>query len=348
MSDRKISNEYIKAAKSTDPSHFLESYGFFVQKTGNNSLSVRTSATKSDSEVYRINIKDGTYVFCDKTGSWGGSNIDLFYEITGMDPRDKRSFPLAVSTLLGKDLSLLNSHQFDVKSHMQHQRVIQAQVPIREPLVIPPTRSEYVDSGRKYLQEVREISITSIIAAEQSGFVRYVKDGVLFCALDEQGNVRSATRRSTNPNELYQKRELKGSDKSYAGLILGDPKKVWVVEGGVDALALMDVSVRQKIPMRPTIIISGGSNTINWMDRDNIKTLLKGAEKVTIALENEKNAIVQAQTNRAHQKQADLIEKMTGIKVSFYKPRPDQGKDLADFNKWQARYKEQTHSISKG
>ncbi|MBN2856014.1 MAG: hypothetical protein JXK51_07200 [Halothiobacillaceae bacterium] len=48
--------------------------------------------------------------------------------------------------------------------------------------------------------------------------------------------------------------------------------------------------------------------------------------------ENEKDEVTQQRTDAAHQKQADRVAEITGRVVKIWKPKPDQGKDLADVN----------------
>lgn len=313
-----VSKTMIEAAKNTDPTYFLESHGYFVRKQYGY-LSVRDS-NKNGGEVYRVSrLANGRYVFCDKTGSEGGDNIKLVSEIAGVNFRE------AISLLLNCDLK---KNDFDAIEHAKKQP---PPPPPRKPPEMPSYTDDDVFKGRAYLAE-RGISNDSICFAETVGFLRYGHGGVFFCGLDEQGQVQSATRRAIDKSEFIQKRDLKGSDKSYAGILRGNPKKVWIVEGGTDALALIDIAMSQGERPAPTIIISGGANTTSWIEKPHIKSILQAAEKITIAFENEKDQETQERTNKAHRRQASIIEELTKIKVHEFKPKPEYGKDLADLN----------------
>lgn len=161
--------------------------------------------------------------------------------------------------------------------------------------------------------------------------VRYARDGVLFVGYDSTGVAQNVTRRAIAPTDSVQKRDLHGSDKRYPPILSGDQKTVWIVEGGADALALHDLYKRRgKQPS--TVLVSGGANVRGFLERPEIQTILKRADRVIIASENEKNAKVQTRTEASHRKQAERVFEITGRAVKSWKPKPNQGKDLADVN----------------
>ena len=99
----------------------------------------------------------------------------------------------------------------------------------------------------------------------------------------------------------------------------------------MDALALHDLYRRQgKTP--PTVLVSGGANVRSFLERSEIQTRLKAANRVIVASENEKDAETQQITDAAHQKQAKRIMQITGQPVETWRPQPEHGKDLADVN----------------
>lgn len=53
---------------------------------------------------------------------------------------------------------------------------------------------------------------------------------------------------------------------------------------------------------------------------------------MVVAGENEKNPDAQAKADAGHQKQARRVGEITGREVSQWKPKSEQGKDLADMN----------------
>ena len=186
--------------------------------------------------------------------------------------------------------------------------------------------------GREYLSS-RGISESTIAYAESCNMVRYCNGGVLFCGYSKEGTIENVTKRATNPNDPVQKRNFKGSDKSFPAVLNGISQKVWIVEGGTDALALRDIALRQG-DAPPTIIVSGGANAVSFLQRPHIKEILSQAEKVTIAHENEKNLETQARTDAAHHKQGELIKKLTNAKVVHWKPHDYMGKDIAEANQY--------------
>jgi hypothetical protein len=161
--------------------------------------------------------------------------------------------------------------------------------------------------------------------------VRYARGGVLFVGYDESGAARSVTKRSIEPAAEVQKRDLLGSDKRYPALLPGDPSRVWIVEGGADALAAQDLAKRRG-ELAPTVLVSGGSNVRGFLERAEVQAVLKRAERVLVCGENERDASAQARTDAAHAKQAQRVAEITGREARQWKPPAEQGKDMAEVN----------------
>jgi len=134
--------------------------------------------------------------------------------------------------------------------------------------------------------------------------------------------------RAISESDPVQKRDFKGSDKSFPAVLEGDPKNVWVVEGGVDALAVQDMYRMTDRPP-PTVIVSGGANTISWVER--CRDILQQADQVVLAHEREKDAETQAHTDAGHAKQIRRIEDITEQPVDEWRP-PVGTKDFADYH----------------
>ncbi len=184
--------------------------------------------------------------------------------------------------------------------------------------------------GREYLRG-RGISQIVIEHAEQCGMLRYAPESVFFVGTDEAGKVQSATRRAIDPTDDVQRRDLKGSDKRFPAILDGDPGNVWIVEGGVDALALHTVCARRGDPA-PLVIVSGGSNVCGFLESPHIQEILRSADRVTIAGETEKDEKTQAKTDAARGKQAERIVEITDADVRLWTPKPESGKDLGEYN----------------
>ena len=308
---RSVGEAQIADAKRLDPTHYLESAGFMVRKEGKH-LSVRTPA---GDEVYRITLKsDGHYVACDRYQNGIGDNIALVREI-----EPGTSFPDAVYRLAG-GIALAEA-VMPVTTK-----------PVNEPPKLPPETPESKDGGRAYLQG-RGISIESISEAEQQAMLRYVPGALVFVGYDKNKKIRSATRRATDPNAEVQKRDFRGTDKSYPPIILGG-RDVWIVEGGADALAALDMARRQG-KESPTVIVSGGSNVRSFLEKPDIQAFIQGATSVTVAAEREKDAKTQEAVDASRQKQIDRLIEL-GAKPIVYMP-PEGIKDLAEHNQAEVR-----------
>lgn len=288
-----------------DPSAILESYGLTVKREGRH-LSVRAGKD----ELYRLTERDTGWVWAHHHGGGGGDNIALLREL---DP--SLSFPDAVYRLRGG--APLDFHAAERRRQEYADR--RPSVPVYGP------KDQGV--GRNYLRS-RFIASDTILAAEKAGFLRYCRGGVLFCGLDADGVVRNATRRATDPAAEIQKRDLAGSNKSFAPVLPGNPASVWLVEGGADALAVQSWA-RSSGKEPPTVVVTGGKNVRSFLDEPRIADLLKRADQVTIATEREKDPAKQAATDEAHAKLAEAVETATGKRIKWWEPGEGQ-KDVAD------------------
>lgn len=293
-----------KAAREIDPSAYLEANGYTVKREGRH-LSVRTNGD----EMYRVTSKDdGHWLWCDRYGNNGGDNIDLVREI-----EPGIGYAEAVYRLSGSPT-------------VRPQPCITA--PKRQPPQLPPQEPTNRGHGHEYIQR-RGIILETIEYAEKAGVLRYTDGGILFVGYDRTGVAQNITRRATALADPIQKRDLRGSDKSYPPILPGDPAKVWIVEGGMDALALHDLAKRSG-RQPPTVIVSGGANVRSFLERPEVQATLKLAERVTVCGENEKNNEVQIKSDTGHLKQVQRVGEITGSEVRHWKPEKD--KDLAEMN----------------
>lgn len=295
-----------QSARELDPTAYLEASGYTVKREGRH-LSVMARGD----EIYRVTQRhDGRWLWCDRYGNEGGDNIDLVREI-----EPGTGYAEAVYRLLG------------APTVRQQPRPSE---PKRQPPQLPAQGLVAREYGRDYLKG-RGISPDTIEYAEKAGMVRYADGAVLFVGYDSSGTAQNVTRRAIAPVDPVQKRDLRGSDKSYPPILPGDPAKVWIVEGGVDALALRDIAVRSG-QQPPTIIVSGGASVRSFLERGDVQAILNRAERVTVAVENEKSPEAQAKADAWHRKQAQRVAEITGREVCIWMPKPEHGKDLADMN----------------
>ncbi len=289
----------------TDPSPILEAYGLRVKREGRH-----LSVLSGRDELYRLTEKDSGWVWAHHHGGGGGDNIALLREL---DP--SLSFPDAVYALRG-------GAPLDFQAEERRRQ----EYADRRPSV-PVYGPKDQEVGRNYLQ-ARFIAPAVIQEAEKAGFLRYCRGGVLFCGLDDQGVVRNATRRATDPAAEIQKRDLAGSNKSFAPVLPGNPKSVWLVEGGADALAVQSWA-RSSGKTPPTVLVTGGKNVRSFLDEPRIADMLRMAESVTVAKDKERTPEKQAATDEAMAKLAEAVEASSGKRVKWWEP-VEGAKDMAE------------------
>lgn len=305
-----VADRDLRTARTVDPTPYLQSHGFRVKWEGRHG-SVRD---ERGDEHYRLTRKaDGRTLWCDLHGNDGGDVIALVREIEPDTP-----FVDAVYRLLGGT--------GPTTSPTPQQR--QTRRPQRYPSMTLGG-AQAVESGRAYLRDQRLIDDDSIGHAEESQMLRYDPDGrLLFAGYDDQGRARNVTRRAINSRETVQKRDLKGSDKSFPPILPGDQgAPVWIVEGGVDAIAL-HAEARAKGKIIPNIIVSGGSGVKSFLENAQVQQLMRGAPKVTIACDNEKDTETQARTDAQHASQRNAVASFNR-EVSLWHPPVSYG-DVAD------------------
>ena len=302
----------LQATKQVDPRPFIERMGYAVKKDGQRHFSV----LHGKDEAYRLTCKsDGAWVWVDKYGTSGGDNIDLVKELSGLD-----RFIDCVYELNGG----------------LRATPAPAPVPVApKPPRVPPESSTGRMAGRMYLND-RGISDPTIDHAERTGFLRYLNDGILFIG-HHSGKIWNATKRSIMPDADIPKRDLAGSDKSKPQVLPGNSKTIWVVEGGVDALALHDIAKR-KGAEPPTVIVSGGAGVLSFFDNPEIAEKIRAAAVVVVAKDNEKDGEVQGKTDALHSKQVERARELNpGAQVIDWKPQAAEIKDIAELNEYQQR-----------
>ncbi|MGD9710259.1 MAG: relaxase, partial [Halothiobacillaceae bacterium] len=146
---------------------------------------------------------------------------------------------------------------------------------------------------------------------------------------DGEGTAQAIYRRSTTPAGTKGKRDRYGTDKSFPPMLQGDPGRVLVVEGGVDALAAHELA-RRRGEQPPTVIVSGGAGVFKCFDRQAIQDALRRAERVLVAFERENDGDTQARTDAGHIRQIERIKEITGRDVQRWDP-PEGAKDLAEW-----------------
>jgi hypothetical protein len=305
-----FSQSEIAQAKAAAMTSILTSAGYTLIRDGRNRY-------ETQCKTYAIAAKDNKWLFYNTETGTGGDAIQLVQEL------ENCSFISAVNTLNNSE-TLLKHHITTVKQH---------KTDILKPVINQSNDSKAEERGMAYLKE-RGISTATQAEAVKQGFLQYALDGILFIGkLGEE--IRSATKRFftnqiTKTGKQYNKSDITGSDKSYAPMLTGSTKQVWIVEGGTDALAVYDYHLKQAQQEVPTIIVSGGAGIRSFLEEnERVRTILQQASSVIVAKEVEKNANTQAKTDAAHNNQMTIIRSITSAEVSDW--TPSVGKDFAEF-----------------
>lgn len=301
------------AARAVDPTDYLQSRGFVVRQDGRRHLSVRDRGD----EVMRVTLRaDGHWVACDRYENGIGDNIALVREL-----EPGLSFVEAVHRLHAAQLVPIERRPV---------------APVRRAPTLPSFNDDDIRRGREYLAR-RGISGETIAEAERQGLVRYTGGAVLFVGYDAAGVPWNVTRRATDPAAPVQKRDLSGTDKGKAQILRGpDQDMLFIVEGGVDALALHDM-YRRRGKRPSTAIISGGSGVRAYLEDARVLELLAGSRRVVIAGENERNAEVQARTDAQRLALQERVQQLAPHAQVIVKPPPEGCKDLAEVNAREVR-----------
>lgn len=272
---------------------------------GGRQISVRSGGD----EYYRVTQRpEGHWVACDHHGNGIGDNIDLVQHIDGL------RFQEAVYRLRGGP-GMVPVPRTAPRS--------------RKPLEMPEQRPVDVARGQEYLKE-RGIDLQTIKEAEQSGFLRYADRAVLFVGRDPLGKEMAITRRAATKDDPVQKREIEGSDKQFPAILKGRSDIAYIVDGGVDALALHALAKRRGQPT-PTVYVTGGVNNKSWMERESMQAQLRRHSEIRIAGENEKDGDTQERTDADRNETKERIEAITGNPVRIITPAKGH-KDVADVN----------------
>ncbi|MBU2731517.1 relaxase/mobilization nuclease domain-containing protein [Acidithiobacillus ferridurans] len=307
--DRRAEFERLRdAAHMADLVAYMQSIGLPVKKDGVKDWII--------DEGYRVTKKpDGHFVWCSWDQSRGGDPISFCTDELGI------SFQQALADLSGSRLVQVNR-----------------ELPHVDRFPTPPPVCRNSAPVMQYLED-RGISQKTALLAQGAGFLRFVDyagtPGVAFCGLGDNGKLRSMTVRLTqfirswDDEKEITKLDIRHSDKSFPPIWRGDdPSSVWVVEGGMDALAIVEWHKAHRKPA-PCIIVSGGAGVRSFLDQPRVQKILKETHTVYVAMEHEKNQETQARTDTAHEKQMDKICDLGCEKVIGWTP-PAGEKDIAD------------------
>jgi hypothetical protein len=310
--NRRLGAEVIRAAKLASPEAFLRQHFRNVYQNQ------RQTEISVDDTLRVTKTENGVWVSCDWHEGGIGDNIALVRHVL-----PNTSFYDAIFLLTG--------------SQTDKPTTVAEPPPPPKPERERRPKIPYQGSnkqGRVYLQG-RGISLASIEHAEKSGALRHISNGVLFCGFENSKDVRSATVRYFEPlsrpdGSQMSKRDFQDSNKAYPCVLPGG-KRVVIVEGGVNALAIRDMALRRgKEP--PTVVVTGGVGVRAWLNTPHMRALLEEVEDVTIMGENEKEPEIQDRTDSQRNKLAEEIAHIRQGEVPKIVKPPGGCKDAADWN----------------
>ena len=309
----------IGAARLASPEAFLRRhYGDVAVSRGGRSIRV--------DHVLRADLKPGGWLSCDWQGGGIGDNVSLVrMTLPGL------TFAEAVGELVG------GRH-----GPPSHSPVPLPRTPAGRPCL--PLRS-HAEEGRSYLWG-RGISAAAVGMADLAGALWYCRGGVIFLGRDlgAPGKaVRSATIRYFEPRaddagRPMTKRDLAHSDKSFPMTIHGEGDLLVVVEGGVNALAALDMSMAGGGPAA-TVVATGGVGLRHWATATpHMEALVRSVGRVEIWGENETrhdgspDPEKQAKTDFLRLRLASTVADLRGGEVPAFVYPPPGIKDAADWN----------------
>ncbi len=328
-----LDKRVIDLAREVTPEPFLRSiYGNDVKVTGGGrSISV--------SKVLRAdkNRSSGEWVACDWQGGGIGDNIKLLNYVSGLD------FGSAIVSLTGQTPFIDREVEPPPMAVCRRRRQYQGSEPA--PSLHVPKFIDDFSQAREYLIG-RGITPETIDEARGQGRLRATENSVCFIGTDKYGTLRYVAHRyyekqpvPDSPGEFRNKKDEVGSSKVHCFWLPPPfpdmPKTGWIVEGGVNALALSDILSRESSefhsggPQNPLILTTGGVAMRDWMANVETSTILRDCVSVTMVGENEHAATPEA----AEKKQADT-DRLRHVVLDALKERHGIAADLVFPPKW--------------
>ena len=314
---RGIPEAEILRAIHADPTALIESRGLKVTWEGRHAR-----VTHNGRELYRLTRKDdGRHVACNHDGEGIGDSIALARLI---DPR--LTFPEAVAQL-SKAVYVTQPTTPRRTESRSDQGTF---------LFFPPDADR--DNGRAYLISARGIESSVLDDAERAQAIGYAQGQVVFFGRDGEGRIRNGSVRSTGGLTPAWARtwNLIDSDKRWPVVFPGNTALIWLVEGGVDGLAVQSVYHRAG-RAAPSVVVSGGVRVVVFLERatDETRTLMRAAKTIWIARDRESCLEIQAGADKGHERQKAALEGLvagSGAVIKIWEP-PKGFKDIADYAK---------------
>ena len=263
-----------------------------------------------------LNWKNNVNINTNKNEKYTAEQIKKFIEAR----RSKEEFEAAIASRIAPYLRCLADAELNYT---------QAIPDPEKAMKLSRRISLHADIGKAYLLG-RSINRDAIEIAENQGLLMYIFNAILFIGYDENNLIKSATRRLIKTAQGENaKSNFPGIQKgAFPAMLHGSLNDVWVVECGMDALALLCMpNLWADDTFHPSIIISGGAGVSDWIHTPHINTLLKGVD-IKIAYKNQIYEATKMQSDAQHHKDWDSLMDAGVKSVSSW--RPSFGKNLAD------------------
>ena len=222
------------------------------------------SAKRGGREVYRcVFDPGGGYFWRHVNGTIIGDSITLVCREEQIGLRDAID-RLALVGWSGRD------HHLPVTAPNQR---------ISNGLRLPTDTEDTHRAGQRFLHD-QGISGAIMNHAEAQGALSYAARAVVFVGYNEAFDVRSVTwlHYARTP---VRKRIARGSDVSYPTVLHGDARLVWLVDEGLDGLALLTTLRAIGLPL-PTVIVTNAAAGRQVLWRQHVQILIKSAAMIFV------------------------------------------------------------------
>jgi len=271
----RLSSDDIAEAKRVSPAEFLKMHfsNVRVSRNGRN-ISVK-GHFRSD---YKPGL--GLWLSCDWGGGPVGDNIQLVQSVTG------GTFLDAIETLVGNLVTTPSARP----------EVDPPPAPDDNARPVIPSDARSPKQGMDYLTRTRGVSEAAVEFARRQGALRFITDGVVFLGRDWMNSreVRYAAVRYfkdrvlNRDGDIGNKKDLPHSSKSFPMMIGGEDNDVLLVEGGLNALALLDMMLA--LGRCPLVMTTGGVGITSYLETPHVRDVISNASQVIIYGENERAA----------------------------------------------------------
>ena len=314
MGGGKTSERTVMKAKMANPGGFLASRGHTLEWCGRHG-----EIRLGDAKRYRITrMEDGRYLSLPQYGTGKiGDNIAL-----AMDVDKSLDFRGAVAALLDRALERPGV-PWGRKGETGERE-------FSPPPAYPPD-IRLMAEGQRYLINARGISPEAVREAERQRAIGYYEGRVGFRGYDEKGELRSVAYQAISPSAPPEKRRWseKGSQSRHPMILRGDPETLWLVEGGVDALAIWTLSAGANKPA-PTVIMAGGTGVRSHLESEAIVSMIEGAKRIWLARERERGAEARERADADFAETLEMVEKLAADGAARAWTPPEGAKNVAE------------------